>query len=291
MIINPNKILKGSLPSLPFDTLKKLVVQTDEEIFLLRRELKDKRIHLGPQVITDFLRDALIINSDLLISSIQISHRYINSISIIYRSFLEIKVDYLWLYSHYLENEEIGVTLAKRYYQKGRDIFIELAPNFKRIEKNDPFLQSDTKLTDIETDITRAKSVYFIELVDQNEPNKKIKQLQAQDWHAVPGYYTKRNQLTFSNRAKVASELALRLFNLKAAPYKENWKLLNQFTHPSAMQYKIIDDNLAEKLHCRNVNIYLGFLHDMINVLCNYMKTKPNEKIRRIRMSFNYMST
>ena len=290
MIINPVKIHKDSLPEIDFDTLKELVLKTDEEIYSLRLNIKRDKHKLGPNIVTDFLRDSIIINSDLLISTTQISHNFINSIIILYRTFLEMKIDFLWFYSHYMENEKVGVILAKRYYQISRNNFLKFAPNFKRIEKTDPFFKDIKNNFSIEDDISRAKLENYIELVNPDEKDKKIKYLQRTDWHAVPGLYESKNQINFTCRAKVASELAQKLFNLKAAPYIENWKLLNQFSHPTAMQYKIIDEKLSKKLQCRNLNIFLGFLHDMINVMCHYMKIEPNAKIREIRLRFNYMS-
>ena len=289
MIIDPNHMITSLLPQYGFNDLKKLVMETDEEIYSLRQELKRIRSKVGPPVISDFLRDSLIINSDLLISSTQLKPRHLNSMNILFRTFLEIKIDFLWLYSHYLEDEKIGEILAKRYYQIGRNRFLEQSHIFKNIAQNDPYLKDIKDLYDIDDDISTAKSEQFIELVDKTEEDKGVKSLQRRDWYLVPGKY--RKTIDFKERAKVATKLASKLFNLKNAPYYENWKILNQFTHPSAMQYKVIDDDvLAGRIHCRNLHVFLCFLHDMINVLCDYMKMPPNLKIREIRTSFNYVN-
>ncbi|MCD6440811.1 MAG: hypothetical protein J7L86_03360 [Candidatus Marinimicrobia bacterium] len=286
MIIDPAKIKKGDLPEIPIEEVKQLILKTHEEIFSLRFQLKNKMHNLGPEIFSKFLRDAIILNADLLLSLTRISHTFINSVNILCRTFLEMNVDYLWAYSFYLKDKKNGETLAKRFYQIGRDNFLKMSSSFERISEKDPYLSH----INIKLDIQRAESEDYIQLIDSSETNEGLLSIQKYDWRAAPTLITKAKDINFRSRAKIAAEVAEKICNLKAAPYIENWQLLNSFTHPSSMQYKEIEESISKKLYCRNLHIHLGFMHDMIQVLCDYMQILPNSGIREIRMRMNYMS-
>ena len=92
MIINPNRILKDSIPAPDEQLLKSLISQTYSEIGTLRLLLKDHRKITPFPYFNDFLRDSLITNSEILLSISKLSATFLNSTFILMRTFLEIMV-------------------------------------------------------------------------------------------------------------------------------------------------------------------------------------------------------
>ena len=79
MIIDPNRILKDSVPAPDEHTLKSLVNQTYSEIGTLRLLLKHNKEVTQFPYFNGFLRDSLITNSDILLSISKLSATFLNS--------------------------------------------------------------------------------------------------------------------------------------------------------------------------------------------------------------------
>lgn len=287
MIINPYKITKESVTAPDEVTLRELINQTYEEIGSLRFLLKDTREQVNCKYFCDFLRDSIITNSEILLSISKLSHMFLNSALILMRTFLEIKVDFLWIYSIFLNNNDTGEKLARRFYQFGTKFYLNMSTTFKRIFKNDTFANKMHRQIDIEKDARRAEE--FDKFTEFSE--MKPKDWQKMDWRALPGLVTNRQQIMFAQRSKVAAEVSDKLFNLKDAPYYHNWKILNLFAHWSSLHYKYVQEDVSKFIYQRNLNIYLGFMHDMINLLLHFMNKPATEKLKMIRNQFIYFST
>ncbi len=287
-IINPFKITREELPPPDVNTLKKLINETYEEIGSIMNNIRHNRKNPPYRYFDDFLVDSLKINSEILMAISKLSHNFLNETMILMRTFLETLVDFLWLYSIYHDDSEKGEELAKRFYRLGANIFLQFSDNFKKIAKNDPFLRKSN--IDFDKQIKSANEVKLIQTYNE-KATKYLQNLQKNDWRAHPNYFTNKKEINFFERSKVASKIAKKLFNLKDAPYYKNWNILNKFTHWTSFHYKFIDEEISSVLYQRNLNIYLGFIHDMISVICKYFNLPITSKIREIRAQFVYFST
>jgi len=290
MIINPTKIARDSIPAPDEAKLKALINQTYEEVETLRLFIRDNRDKTETVYLNDFLSDVLITNSDILLSISKLSSVFLNSSLILSRTFLEIMIDFLWVYSIFLDNKQNGEDLAKRFYQMGARYFLSMADTFELVSKNDPFVKEAEGIIDIGRDSQKAKELNLIELIDR-QAKKKLQELQSSDWRALPGFVKDKTQIQFRARSKKAADLACRIFNLKAAPYQHNWKSLNAFAHFSSLHYKYFDEKVADTLFARNLNIFLGFIHDMIFVCYKFIGKPVPRRLKVIQRQFVYFST
>jgi len=290
MIIDPNRITKNSIPAPDEQTLKGLINQTYEAIGTLQRLIRENKEATQFPYLNDFLRDSLITNSDILLSISTLSSIFLNSTLILMRTYLETMIDFLWVYSIFLEEHENGDNLAKRFYQIGAVYFLSMSDRLEGISRNDPFVVKAKDKINISQDTQRAKDLNLIELIDK-QAGKHLQGIQKTNWRALPGLIQNTKQIQFEARSKKAADLASKLFNLKAAPYQHNWKLLNAFAHWSSLHYKDVDDSVATALYERNLNVMLGFLHDMIYVCYDFIGRNVPERLRVIERQFIYFST
>jgi hypothetical protein len=290
MIIDPNKILKNSVPAPDEGTLRDLINQTYEEVCSLQRKLDYNRETVEFKYFNDFLKDSIIVNSEILLSMLKLSNSFLNSVFILMRTFLEINVDFLWMYSIFLDNNGNGEKIAKRFYQFGANSYFSMSEDFKRISNNDPFVKKVKDNSLIDKGIKRAEQLNLIDIVNKND-KKELRKLQESNWRALPGLIGNKKEIEFSYRANIASKLAIKLFNLKAAPYNHNWKTLNAFTHWTSWHYTFIEEDVGKALYLRNLNVSLGFLHDMINVVLIFTNKPLSDKLKLIRSQFIYFST
>lgn len=282
------KIHKSTIHIPSKDKLISILNQTREEVSSIRITLENKKIHKS--FISSFIKDCIIRISDITSAISSLGIYDIDSILILMRSSLEVNVDLLWVYSIYKGDLEQGENLAKRFYQFGAKNFLEISTSYPNVFKEDPFLKIVSEKLDPVNDRIKAENTSIIDIVDKNS-NRKLRELQKQNWRALPGLIKNREQLFFSNRCNITVEFAEKLFNLKYAPYYKNWQILNSFTHWSPASMKYIEDALLTTFYLRNLNSSLGFLHDVLNVSYDFLEIVPPEKIRMLRQEFVYLST
>ena len=205
------------------------------------------------------------------------------------RSQLEVVVDLQWFYSIYLKNKTDSDNLAKRFYQFNINNYLEISNEYKTFIHDDSYLKTvEPQLNQI-IDIAKSKQKYYIEIVDSNA-KPKLQHLQKMNWRALPGLIEKKEEIEFKARAKAAAIIAAKVSNIKEAPYYNNWKVLNAFTHWSAARMNYIDENLEEALYLRNLNISLGLLYNMMEIGYVIKGINPPPKINMLAAQVHYFN-
>jgi hypothetical protein len=282
------KISKSSIPLPDKDKLDKLILSSYEEVCSLRLSFQKKETDF--EYTKKFIFASIERIADLLLAISKLSYQNIDSMHILMRSDLEVNVDLLWLYKIYNDNKDQGEKLARRFFQFGAVNYLKISKNYEGIFEVDSYLKKINKRYSHNKFSEDAKNLKLVELVDSGA-KKELQILQKNDWHCLPGLIKNKKEITFRSRSEIASEMAKNLFNLKYAPYHQNWTTLNAFTHWSAAKMKFFDDEVSEAFYLRNLNASLGFLHDVLNVGYNYLQINPPTKVRMMRQEFHYFST
>ncbi|MEK0336925.1 MAG: hypothetical protein QQN41_05765 [Nitrosopumilus sp.] len=291
MILDPKYITRDNVPVPDEEKLNDLILKTFSESEQISRDLSRKKIKIVNEYFSDFLKDSLHVNSKILLSMSLMSYLYLSGDYILLRSFLEIYVDMLWVYSIYLDNNEYGENLSKRFYQIGRNNFIVLSQQFPKIIEKDPFFRDLPRKQETAEQIKNTEKLNIIVTYDHTA-NIKVQRFQKRNWRALPELFIKGYQINFKERSKVATEIACNISNLKAAPFHDNWKILNNFTHWTPMHFKgTMNEEYSKALHLRILNTTLSFLHDMLNIGYDFLKMRVPQTIQSMRHQFIYFST
>lgn len=283
-IIDPRKPIRSQIPVFGIEEYYTFVEKTECEKNSINQYL-NKDIS-NSKYFALFIRDFLTIITNLLVGIRMLSHFYLANVNVLLRSQLESIVDLYWVYSIFLHNNETGIKLAKRFYQFGAIQFLEISGNFENIIKKDPFFIDVLNKIDFAEQRDKAKNTKLIEIYDKNAHPDLIS-VQRNNWRAVPGL---SEDLDFSTRSKKAIKLVLKLSNLKKAPYKQNWKTLNSFTHPSSLQITFEDEDVLKAFYKKNLDISLGIVHDSFNLSYHFLKQIPPPDIIEIRNKIHWFS-
>jgi hypothetical protein len=283
-IIDPKKPIRAQIPIFSIGDYYTFVDKTECEKNSINQYL-DKDISANKHF-AFFIRDFLTIITNLLVGIRMLSHFYLQDVNVLLRSQLESIVDLYWVYSLFLHKNEVGVKLAKRFYQFGAIHFLEVSSNFENIIKKDPFFTDVLNKIDFGKQRDKAKSTKLIEIYDKNASEDLIS-IQKNNWRAVPGL---NEDLDFATRSNKAIKLVLKLSNLKKSPYKQNWKTLNSFTHPSSLQIILEDEDVLKAFYKKNLDISLGIVHDSFNLSYHFLKQMPPPPIIEIRNKFHWFS-
>jgi len=282
------KQTRNSIPIPDKEKLDKLSLSSYEEVCSLRLIFQNKETDF--QYAKKFIFASIERIADLLLAITNLNSQNIDSMHILMRSSLEVNIDLLWFYRIYLDDNHKGEQLARRFFQFGADVYLKISKNYGGIFEVDPYLKKINKQYSHQKFTDDAKNLKLIELVDPSA-KKDLRMLQEMDWRCLPGSIKSKKDLSFRSRSEIAAEMAKELFNLKYAPYFQNWITLNAFTHWSAAKMKFFDNDVSEAFYLRNLNASLGFLHDVLNVGYNYLKIIPPLNVRMMRQEFHYFST
>jgi hypothetical protein len=286
-IINPNKLNRKQIPVFDISDYYIFVEITEiEKNSLIRYLQKDNSEN---KYFAFFIKDFINMITNLLVGIRLLSHHYLSNVNVLLRSQTETVVDLFWGYSIFLENSLLGVKLAKRFYQISADKFFDISPKFENALTNDPFFISVRNKIDLAAKRESVKNKKVIDLYNENDKPELIA-LQKKDWHAIPELISNRKELEFAKKADRAIKLVSNMSNLKNAPYSTNWKLLNLFSHPSAIQYINEDEDVLKAFYKKNLDISLGIVHDSFNLAYHYLKQTPPAKILEIRNKFHWFS-
>lgn len=281
-IIDPKKLIRSQVPVFGIEEYYKFVEKTECEKYSINQYLN--RDISNNKYFAFFIRDFLTIITNLLVGIRMLSHFYLANVNVLLRSQLESIVDLYWVYSIFLHNTETGVKLAKRFYQFGANHFLEISVNFEEFIKKDPFFFDVLNKIDFAKQRDKAKNTRHIETYDKNAHPDLIS-IQRSNWRAVPGL---NEDLDFSARSKKAIRLVLKLSNLKKAPYKQNWKTLNSFTHPSSLQIIFENEDVLKAFYKKNLDISLGIVHDSFNLAYHFLKQIPPPPMIEIRNKIHW---
>ena len=281
-----SKIKSNTYP-LTKEELDNIVAQFLSEVSSLR--ILIEKIDDGHKFSNKFIIDSIIRSSDLVHSISNLNITNLNSVFILMRSQLEVVVDLQWFYSIYLRDKIQSDNLAKRFYQFNINNYLEISDEYEIFIHQDAYLKKvEPQLNQIK-DLAKAKQKNYIEIVDLNA-KPRLQRLQKINWRALPGLIERKEDIEFKARAKVAATIAEKISNIKDAPYYNNWKVLNAFTHWSAARMNYTDENIAEALYLRNLNISLGLLFDMMQIGYDVKGINPPSKINMIAAQVHYFN-
>jgi len=283
-IIDTQKPIRSQIPVFGIEDYYWFVEKTECEKNSINQYLNNDRSKNKHFAL--FIRDFLTITTNLLVGIRMQSHFYLPNVNVLLRSQLESIVDLYWAYSIFLHNNETGVKLAKRFYQFGAIRYLEISGNFEKLIKKDPFFIDVLNKIDFSKQRDKAKKTNLIEVYDK-DAHPDLISVQRNNWRAVPG---QNKDLDFSTRSKKAIKLVLKLSNLKKAPYKQNWKTLNSFTHPSSLQIIVEDEDVLKAFYKKNLDISLGIVHDSFNLAYHFLKQTPPPGTIEIRNKIHWFS-
>ncbi len=283
-----DKISKSSIKLPTLKILEELIESAHAEIISLRLKFKDefKEEEFLPQFFYFSLQRVIDIGLSIkkLISSDLIS------INILMRSILETVVDFLWIYSIHLDDRNYSEKLAKRFFQFGAKDFLSTEVDFERFTYNDFFIKEIKEKLNPLQQIFNAKKTKIIEICPKNITRDKRK-LYNKKWRALPELIQNINEINFSSRADKAIQVAKDICNLKNPSYKENWAILNRFTHLTSATMPKYESEVTGILYLRSLNLCLGYIHDTLQITYDYLNIIPPEGIRMDRQKFLYYST
>jgi len=283
-ILDPEKMTRSQIPVFDLKDYYEFVEKTECEKNSINQYLNGSVS--DNRYCSLFISDFLTMITNLLVGMRMTSNFYLANINVLLRSQLEAIVDLYWFYSIYLHKNETGLKLAKRYYQIGANDFLKISSNFEKFMKKDPFFSEVIDKIKFTRQRDKAKNTKLIETYERDADPDLIS-IQKRNWRAVPGL---NENLDFTTRSKKAIKLVLKLSNLRKAPYKQNWKTLNSFTHPSSLQIIHEDEDVLKAFYKKNLDISLGIVHDSFNLAYHYLKQTPPPTIIEIRNKIHWFS-
>ena len=286
IFISPHSFPPGydRIPDLK--TLQKLVIKTEEESQSIRRFAKSNNKSFTTRLICFAIEELeWILKFYTASKSI-----YLNELSIIRRKFLEIYVDLFWLFSLYKDGKvEIVEDLAKRFYQVGANDFVRLQSPIKN--STDIFF-SKSDVNDVQNkSLEKARSTNHIELdpFDGGHDNSKLFKT---EWKAHPDLIEikklKKTILNTRDRAKYVRKFVSSFTGLKNPPFYQDYDRLNQITHWSVFGLRPMTEEQKKTLQIREINLMLGYLHDSLTLIFDYLGRPVPESVGVIRQEFIY---
>ena len=79
--------------------------------------------------------------------------------------------------------------------------------------------------------------------------------------------------------------------NLKSAPFHRNLKMLSSYSHWDSIQIQEYEEDLRTALFSRDLNIAIGFIHDVMTGTCSIAHLELPEAVIIARQRFIYTST
>jgi hypothetical protein len=225
----------------------------------------------------EFIAVSLEAVSKKLIAIKRIGPMYIPEAGSILRDLTEVAVDFFWVGSYYNEKKEIAEQLSEQFFLSEPRAFLEQSAFGKDAMKNDLFLGK----------------FFDAEAWDKKEKEAKqvlSKRSLGKEWREISGVISEA-ETRWKQRCARAASLVEIAANLKFAPYHSNLKVLSGYTHWDSVQTQTWGDEFAQALFDRDLNVAIGFTHDVINGACHFSKLPIPEKVRTLRHRFHYMST
>jgi hypothetical protein len=286
LFTSPNSFPSGFNKVPDFETLKSLVNRTIEESQSIRRFTKSQNENFTTRLICYAIEDLeWILNFFTATNPI-----YLNELSITRRKFLEIYIDLFWVYTFFKEgNIDIVEELSKRYYQVGANDFLKLQSGNKN--SNDIFFTDSDIIKTQDESLDKAKNANHIEL-DPYNGEHDYSNLFKSEWRAHPKLFgnkkIKRTILSTRERAKYIREFVSSFTGLKNPPFYQDYDRLNQITHWTVFGLRPMSEKQKILLHNREINLMLGYLHDCINLIYDYVDRDVPESVIMIRQEFIY---
>ena len=208
----------------------------------------------------------------------RLGHTYLSEARAILRVHTEIAVDFFWLADHYSHRKEDADLLSKQFFLFGNKQFLETFPAEEALRQDHflkPFVSKEGWLKNM-------KSI----------AREKIKEvtLKGNDWRIASGV-TEISDCRWDARCKRAAKQVEEIANLRFAPFRRNLKLVSSYSHWDSIQTQEYGEDLKEALFARDLNIAIGFVHDVMTGTCSIAHLELPEAAIIARHRFLYMST
>ena len=216
--------------------------------------------------------------SDKIIAIKRLGYNYISEARAILRVHTEIAVDFFWLADHYGDQKEDADLLSKQFFLFGSKQFLETFPAEEALRQDHflkPFVSKEDWLKNMES--------------AAREEIKEVT-LKGNDWRIASGV-TEKGDCRWDARCKRAAKQVEKIANLRSAPFHRNLKMLSSYSHWDSIQTQEYEEDLKEALFKRDLNIAIGFVHDVMTGACSLAHLKLPEKSIFARQRFLYMST
>ncbi len=271
------------------EELKKIVNESIEESQSIRREAK----RIKNCETTNFICYAIEDLEYLLQFFSANSYVFLNELAITRRKFLEIYIDLMWVYNIYLDDNNIAEELCKRFYQIGANDLITIQSRNK-INRKDIYLGNENLINERIQNLEMVKKINLIELDPTNGKHKNSK-LFKKDWRAHPKLFAqskkmKNSILNTRDRIKMINIFIKDHFNIKNPPFLVDYDRLNQITHWTPFGLRIMSDDNKKIIYSRELNIVLGYLHDTLNLIFEYLNKEIPKSLAIIRQKFIWAS-
>ena len=190
---------------------------------------------------------------------------YISEARAILRVHTEIAVDFFWLADHYRDQKEHADLLSKQFFLFGNKQFLETFPAEEALGQDHflkPFVSKEGWLKAM-----------------KSAARKEIKGvlLKGNDWRIASGV-TEKDDCRWDARCKRAIKHAEEMANLKFAPFHRNLKMLSSYSHWDSIQTQEYKEDLKKALFARDLNIAIGFVHDVMTGACSLAHLDPPEE-------------
>ncbi len=139
--------------------------------------------------------------------------------------------------------------------------------------------------------LERALSTNHIEL-DPFNGDHKYSNYFKKEWKAHPELMKvkkiKKIILNTSDRAKYVRKFVSNFTGLMNPPFYQDYDRLNKITHWSVFGLRPITVEQKEILHIREINLMLGYVHDCLTLIFDYLERPVPESVGVIRQEFIY---
>jgi hypothetical protein len=196
----------------------------------------------------------------------------------IFRNLIEATVDYFWIASIAETDRGKAVRLSQNFFLYLDHAFLEKHELMSRIAIKDPYLRH----------LKQPDQLSLI--VEEAAQRLGSKCFHKGNWRKEVGFMSDE-EVKWKPRCDIAKEFIHKKMNLKGAPYYENLQILSGFSHFSAEQVQLMDDELKNASFDRDLNIALGFTYDMLRYSYNYIGWSVPEPVNLLRFKFYWMST
>lgn len=202
---------------------------------------------------------------------------YISEARAIFRVHTEIAVDFFWLADHYRDQSEHADLLSKQFFLFGNKQFLDTFPGEEAL-RQDHFMKPF------------ANEKGWLEALASARKTIKGASLKGSDWRIASGV-TKRDDCYWDARCKRAVKHAEQMANLKSAPFHRNLKMLSSYSHWDSIQIQEYEEDIRTALFARDLNIAIGFVHDVMTGACSLAQRELPVEAIAIRQQFVYSST
>ncbi len=277
IITDPKNLERDQVVRPSLSQLEEVAKITFELAVDMSRHVREDKWLSDTSYYRNFISSCLESMSNKLFALKRLGPVYIAEACAILRVHTEITVDFFWLAAHYRHKKTDADLLSKQFFLFRNKKYLAQAGPAGQALLQDPFLRPFVSKESLEEEIESAR--------------EKIRGVSIKgDWR-VASEITKPSDCMWGARCKRAARQVEEIANLKFAPFLQNLQMLNSYSHWDSIQIQQYEEDFREALFCRDLNIAIGFLHDVMTGTCFLSDLELPEKAFIERQKFIYMET